>query len=381
VGIATQEKGLRERYAGKPEMVINYFREVAEEARTILAGLGFRSLDEIIGRTDLLRERDVKSAKGVKLDLRALFYEADNTRPRKFMAFRATQSTTESDKQNPQLSEQILLHSCRAVQNAKPLRLSYRIKNTDRAIGANLAGEIAARYGDEGLPDATIDLHFQGSAGQSFGAFVIAGMRLMLTGEANDYVGKGMSGGTIVICPLKEARFDWAANTIMGNTVLYGATGGTLFAAGQAGERFAVRNSGATAVIEGAGEHGCEYMTAGTVVILGEVGRNFAAGMTGGIAYVLDVNNTLSARCNQELVQLEVLNQESDARLVHSLIEQHYDLTGSHKARDLLWNWEIFKHQFWKVITQGARAVKQRAKMESLHPVPSEGKRVIAVAE
>jgi glutamate synthase domain-containing protein 3 len=235
---------------------------------------------------------------------------------------------------------------------------TFKIRNTDRTIGARLSGLIARRYGDAGLSDGAIDLTFIGSAGQSFGAFNIAGVRLILIGEANDYVGKGMGGGEIVIRPPDESQFDWSRNAIIGNTVMYGATGGSLFAAGRAGERFCVRNSGGIAVVEGVGDHGCEYMTAGAVVVLGEVGRNFAAGMTGGVAYVFDEHDDFQRRCNRELVEFSAL-AEHESGMVRALIERHHTTTRSHRASELLSAWDSSRHLFWKVVTQ-AEAARHR---------------------
>ncbi|MEW6126235.1 MAG: glutamate synthase large subunit [Acidobacteriota bacterium] len=377
VGIATQEQNLRERYAGKPEMVINYFLSLAEDVRVLLAELGFRSLDDIVGRADLLVEKtDVRLPKGVKLDLRALVANADesNTRPRRFIA---AHKRHEEDS----LEERMMLQASRAIFTGKPIQLSYKIKNTDRAVGARLAGEIAGIYGNAGMQDATVDIILRGSAGQSFGAFCASGMKLTVIGEANDYVAKGMGGGEIIIRPPAEASFDSSKNAIIGNTVLYGATGGTLFVAGRAGERFCVRNSGADAVVEGVGDHACEYMTAGTVVVLGEVGRNFAAGMTGGVAYVLDTDETFERRCNQEMVTLEALKSESDAQVVRALIQRHFELTGSLKSREVLWNWKNYRRQFWKVITQGAKLIEAQKKTESKGAAVQGSRRVFAAAE
>jgi glutamate synthase domain-containing protein 2/glutamate synthase domain-containing protein 1/glutamate synthase domain-containing protein 3 len=355
VGIASQSPHLREKFTGKPEMVIDFFLSVAEEAREILARLGFGSLDEITGRSDLLAEKtEHRIPKDVRLDLAPVLATVDETLPRRFIAPRADETGTS-------LNDKISKDARRALTHANRVALSYKIKNTDRAVGAKIAGEVARRFGNEGLAEGTIDLTFHGSAGQSFGAFNIAGVRLTLVGEANDYVGKGMGGGEIIIRPSDQSRFEWSKNAIIGNTVLYGATGGKLFAAGRAGERFAVRNSGATAVVEGVGDHGCEYMTAGIVVALGSVGRNFAAGMTGGTAYALDVEGSFPRNCNRELIALEQVTNESEARWLRSLIELHYEMTGSLLARKLVWQWESFRPLFWKVVTQGAQLAAAEA--------------------
>src|SRR5262249_10520970 len=248
------------------------------------------------------------------------------------------------------------------IKDGVPIAEDFEIRNTDRAIGARLAGAIARRYGDAGLADATIDLRFVGSAGQSFGAFNVAGLRMTLTGDANDYVGKGMAGGEIVIHPSSESNFDWSKNVIIGNTVMYGATGGTLFVAGRAGERFCVRNSGGSAVVEGVGDHGCEYMTAGVVVVLGETGRNFAAGMTGGAAFVFDELGTFGSKCNQELVELARIG-DHDSQMVRGLIERHHEFTGSPRAAEILSDWERARNLFWHVVTQ---AETERQKQNSI---------------
>jgi glutamate synthase domain-containing protein 3 len=267
----------------------------------------------------------------------------------------------------PALDERILRDVSRALKTGRRILLSYEIRNTDRTTGARLAGDIARRGGADTLAEGAIDIKFRGSAGQSFGAFLTPGLKLTLIGEANDYVGKGMAGGEIAIRPPDEARFDWSRNVIIGNTVMYGATGGSLFIAGRAGERFCVRNSGGNAVVEGIGDHGCEYMTAGSVVVLGEVGRNFAAGMTGGTAYVLDIDGSFESRCNQELVKLEVVNQRSDELIIRRLVTRHYEVTGSPRAREVFWNWAFFRPLFWKVITEA----EVRSHMEAPEIVPA----------
>ncbi len=350
VGIASQDRGLRERFAGKPEMVVNYFLSVAGEVREILARLGFRSLEEIIGRSELLVERtDLQLPKRVSLDLLPIITRVDpgGERPR--------QSTQRRNSEpGPSLGDRVSLETQKAVAEGRPIALDYQIRNTDRAVGARVAGEIARLHKSAGLRDRLIDIVFHGTAGQSFGAFTISGMRLTLAGEANDYVGKGMGGGEIIIRPPDGAQFAWSENVILGNTVMYGATGGSLFAAGRAGERFCVRNSGGIAVVEGVGDHGCEYMTGGTVVVLGETGRNFAAGMTGGVAYVLDEKSSFQRNCNHELVELRQVESRGDMQTLRVLIERHYELTGSPRAREVLWHFDSYRPLFWKVVTQGA---------------------------
>ncbi len=288
---------------------------------------------------------DVQSAP-TGIDLSRLLADPDptRTRPRRNLQARNDPPMVET------LDDWLLREAMRAVETGAALSLEHAIHNTDRAVGARLAGEIARCYGDEGLPPRTIVVRLYGSAGQSFGAFCIDGLHLLLVGEANDYVGKGMAGGEIVVRPPPTARWATNVNFIMGNTVLYGATGGTLFAAGRAGERFGVRNSGAVAVVEGVGDHGCEYMTGGTVVVLGMTGRNFGAGMTGGTAFVFDDQDTLPGRLNPELVQSARLTDESDAARLRELVRQHVDATESAWARSLLENWPQSLASFWKIM-------------------------------
>jgi glutamate synthase (ferredoxin) len=253
------------------------------------------------------------------------------------------------------LNEQIM-HDARGALAARgPVSLSYAVRNRDRSVGARLSGTIGQLYGDKGLPPATITISLRGSAGQSFGAFNAPGVELRLTGDANDYVGKGMAGGVIAIAPDQRGRYTWHENIIAGNTLLYGATGGELYAAGKVGERFAVRNSGALAVVEGVGDHGCEYMTGGTVVILGATGRNFGAGMTGGVAYVLDEEGALERRYNGQLVELHTLGARDEAR-VQELLRRHVSFTGSPRAAEVLARWEHYRGQFKAVMPRDAVA-------------------------
>ena len=355
VGIATQDPALRRKFSGDPEMVVRFFRSLAEDVRRLLADLGFRSLDEIVGRSDLLLSKnDLKLPRNVSVDLAPMLrrVDGDESTQRRFAGAPAGKPVASL--------QDVIEQACSGAirDGTTTLAKTFEIRNTDRAIGARQAGDLVRRYGREGLPDGTIDLTFVGSAGQSFGAFNVAGLRLTLIGEANDYVGKGMSGGEIVIRPPDTSRLEWSQNVIIGNTVMYGATGGSLFAAGLAGERFCVRNSGGIAVVEGVGDHGCEYMTAGAVVVLGEVGRNFAAGMTGGVAYVFDEQANFPNRCNRELVDLGALD-ENESAIVRSLVERHYERTASPRARDLLSAWENSHHLFWKVVTQ-AEAARHR---------------------
>ena len=347
VGVATQDPALRAKYPGTPEMVVNFMLGVANEVRAILANLGHQCLNDVIGRPELLELADLTEyPKAATLDLTEILSSADPTgeMPRYHLQER-------NNRVDIPLDDQILKDAETAIANKEPIQLSYPIRNTHRTVGAKLSGEIAFRYGDTPLPKETIRCYFTGSAGQSFGAFCISGIQLILTGEANDYVGKGMAGGELVIKPSSDARFKTHENTIIGNTVLYGATKGFLYAAGRAGERFCVRNSGATAVIEGVGDHGCEYMTGGTIVILGETGRNFGAGMTGGVGYVLDENQQFEKKINPQLIKLERITEKVDEDTLIGLTQKHLELTGSHHAEEILADWDAFLPLFWKVVT------------------------------
>ncbi|NJL34407.1 MAG: glutamate synthase subunit alpha, partial [Chloroflexaceae bacterium] len=321
------------------------FRYVAHEIRELLASLGLRSLEEAVGRTDLLRQRTTGVA------------EADALRLHKLLALPANfaqQEIRHAGERNPlpvgeTLNDRLLQDAQPALEGRGSVELNYTIRNCERTVGARLSGVIGQMYGDHGLPSDTIRINLRGSAGQSFGAFNAPGVSFHLIGEANDYVGKGMAGGTIAIHPSREAAYAWHENVIAGNTILYGATGGELYLAGRVGERFAVRNSGATVVVEGVGDHGCEYMTGGTAVILGSTGYNFGAGMTGGVAFVLDVEERLPIRYNRQLVQLDRLNQQDQERL-RELVQRHADLTGSPRAAEILANWAAYVPLFWRVM-------------------------------
>jgi len=345
VGIATQKPELRAKFTGTPEMVVNFFTLLAQDVRRILAELGFRKLEEIIGRVDLLEQRPVEDpSKALKLDLSPILYPVDPTwtRPR-FHTWKR------NDRKERPLDATILKDAKEALDGAGPVELFYKIRNVNRAVGTRVAGELARRNGDSGLPPGTIRCHFEGTAGQSFGAFCIRGLRLYLNGEANDYVGKGMGGGEIVIRPGVGAKFQSHENVIIGNTVMYGATGGFLYAAGVAGERFCVRNSGAIAVIEGVGDHGCEYMTGGVVAVLGETGRNFGAGMTGGLAYVMDEEQDFELKYNPQVVGLARVEVTEDIELLRNLIKSHLEFTKSKRAQAILDRWGHYLPLFWKV--------------------------------
>jgi glutamate synthase (ferredoxin) len=346
VGVATQQEHLRARFTGIPEQVVNFFYFVAEEVRSLLAHLGYRSLSEIIGRADILKVREgVKLAKTAALNLNCLTKLPDTKGDRSFLQHEAVHS-------NGSVLDDSLLADAeiqRALEQQGTVTQSLDIVNTDRTVGARLAGAIAKKYGNTGF-EGQITLKFQGSAGQSFGAFNLPGMTLILEGEANDYVGKGMHGGQIIIKPPAEASYDLAKNVIVGNTCLYGATGGVLFANGGAGERFGVRNSTGKAVIEGAGDHCCEYMTGGVIVVLGNVGRNVGAGMTGGLAYFLDEDKSFAAKVNPEIVKMQRVTTPAGEQQLKELIQAHAEHTGSPKAKAILENWSEYLPQFWQVV-------------------------------
>ncbi len=346
VGVATQDPELRKKFAGKPEHVINFFFFVAEDLRKIMAQLGFRTVDEMVGRVDcLVQRKDVRHWKAAGIDLSSVLY---NPPLPHHVGRRCTQK--QDHGLQDALDGVLIRQLARNIETREPVTLSLPITNVRRAVGTMLSGEIAKRWGSAGLPEDTIHLRFTGCAGQSFGAFLARGVTLTLEGEANDYVGKGLSGGRIIIYPPRTASFLAEENILIGNVCLYGATSGEAFFNGMAGERFAVRNSGATAVVEGVGDHGCEYMTNGVVVVLGRTGRNFAAGMTGGIAYVLDQAGDFPvAYCNRTEVDLEQVSNPEDIALLHRLISRHGELTGSAQAKWILQNWEAMLPKFIKV--------------------------------
>ena len=350
VGVATQRDDLRAKYFGKPEMVVAYLTHLAEDVREILAGLGYERLEDVIGRADLLKQRaPVEGRRHVGINLERVITPVD---PEGLEPHRSTQERNQ--RSDVVLDDEIIDDVKASIENRTPANRSYSIRNTDRTVGARLSGAIALRHGDPGLPDGTIELTFRGSAGQSFGAFLARGVRMHLVGEANDYVAKGMNGGEITIRPPDDAGFRDREAVLVGNTVLYGATGGNLFVAGSAGERFAVRNSGARAVVEGIGDHGCEYMTDGVVVILGSTGRNFGAGMSNGIAFVLDEEGDFRTRVNQELVGLEQVTTAESIELLEAMIRRHLELTGSRRAQQVLDDWRLYLPKFWRVMPKFA---------------------------
>jgi len=371
VGIATQDPELRKTFNGEPEFVQNFFRFIAEEVRELMATLGFRTLDQMIGRAECLDFEPAKEHwKAQGLDLAAVLYvpEVPDTAARR-----------NTCKQDPGLAgvidHQLIAAAKPALEHRAPVEIAMPIHNTDRTAGTMLGYEVTRRFGGAGLPDDTIRVSFTGSAGQSFGAFVPSGITLALEGEANDFVGKGLSGGRLIVRPPVTARFAAEENVIIGNVALYGATSGEALISGMAGERFAVRNSGAHAVVEGVGDHGCEYMTGGRVIVLGATGRNFAAGMSGGIAYVLDTDGSFALNCNIDMVDLERLDQPDEVALVWNLIARHVSMTGSAIGQRVLDGWPGTQRQFVAVMPRDFKRVKAaeaRARSESREPAFSD---------
>ena len=362
VGVATQNEELRKRFLGRSEYLVNFFTFLAQEIREIMAQLGVRHFDDLVGRTDLLEQRtDIKVSKTTHIDLSKLLYQPEEAK---------TNSIRNSHEQIHEISNvldtQLITRSHPAIENGMPVELDFAIKNTDRSVGAMLSGKIAKKYGAAGLQDNTIRCRFKGSAGQSFGSFLINGVTFILEGDTNDYVGKGLSGGRIIIVPPTGSTFVPEDNIIAGNTLLYGATSGEVYINGEVGERFCVRNSGATAVVEGVGDHCCEYMTGGRAVILGPTGRNFAAGMSGGIAYVWNPKGDFDYYCNMEMVELSLIEDMADNRELYRLIGNHYKFTHSPLAAKMLDNWQEYVGQFIKVIPIEYKKVLHDEQMEAL---------------
>ena len=374
VGIATQDETLRKRFTGTPEHVINYFFFVAEEVREIMAEMGVRSLNELIGQTDMLdTDEAIAHWKAKGLDFSKLFAKIDSR----------GEAVYRSQKQEHPivdiLDRKLIAQAQDALENKKPVTIETPITNIDRTAGAMLSGEVAKKYGHKGLAEDTISVRLSGTAGQSFGAFLARGVSFELVGEANDYVGKGLSGGRIAIYPPEESGIVPEKSIIVGNTVLYGAITGECYFRGVAGERFAVRNSGAFAVVEGSGDHCCEYMTGGCVVVLGETGRNFAAGMSGGIAYVLNENDAFEAKCNMSMVELENIDSimtndlsdlrdnmsGNDAERLYKLLENHARYTNSAKAKTILADWDNWLPKFVKVMPSEYRRALKELEVES----------------
>ena len=361
MGIATQDPELRKNFKGKPEHIINFLTFIAQEVREYMAKLGFRTMNEMVGRVDMLETKQaINHWKAKGLDLSAILYKP--YMPKRIKSYCVKPQDHGLDKA---IDYKLIQMTQKAVQDKTKVTANLEIKNVNRSVGTMLSGTIAKKYGAKGLPEDTIVLNFKGSAGQSFGAFGINGLTLMLEGDANDYVGKGLSGAKIIIKTPSKATFVAEKNIIAGNTILYGATSGKIFVNGTVGERFAVRNSGAIAVVEGVGEHGCEYMTGGRVVIIGQTGRNFAAGMSGGIAYVLDEDNTFDRKCNMEMVEISQMADEDDVNTVYSLIQEHYKYTDSAKAKKILEKWDIYKTKFKRVIPTAYKLILEQIKLEA----------------
>jgi glutamate synthase (NADPH/NADH) large chain len=398
VGVATQDPVLRARFTGQPEHVINFFFFVAEELREIMAEMGFRTLNEMIGRVDRLDMRPALDHwKAHNVDLTKILYAAPA---------QAAKGLWNMDRQDhglgKALDNTLIADAKAALEAGKPVQGEYQVRNINRTVGAMLSGEVAKRYGHAGLPEDTIQLKFLGTAGQSFGAFAARGVSLELSGDGNDYVGKGLSGGRVVVRQPQGSKRDPTTNIIVGNTVLYGAIAGEAYFQGCAGERFAVRNSGAVAVVEGVGDHGCEYMTGGVVVVLGETGRNFAAGMSGGVAYVYDPEGRFRSLCNTAMVELEPVGAAPassagdealrpaqrapsvenngmgdmlrfDAERLRILVERHQLYTGSKRAAELLANWDQALASFVKVMpTDYRRALLDMQAQRKAAPVAAE---------
>ena len=370
VGIATQNPTLRAKFRGQVEHVVNFFQFIAQEVRELMARLGFRTIDEMIGRSDLLDMRQaIDHYKARGLDFSKIFYRPDMGPE---VAVRRVREQDHGIAQT--LDVTTLIPACQpALERGDPVELRLPIRNVNRTVGTILGSELTRRHGGSGLPDDTIKLHFTGSAGQSFGAFVPRGISLSLEGDSNDYVGKGLSGGKIIVYPPRTASFVPEDNVLIGNVALYGATSGRAFFRGRAGERFCVRNSGAHAVVEGTGDHCCEYMTGGAAVIIGRTGRNFAAGMSGGVAFVLDEAGDFRRRCNIEMVDLEPLDETEDIELVRDLLIQHAGYTGSTVAARLLSDWDDAVGKFVKVMPRDYRRVlEERKKVEAEVPLATE---------
>ena len=364
VGVATQNEELRKRFHGRADYLVHFFNFLAEEVREALAEMGFTKLDDIIGRTDLIEVKQAQTSQGAKsslLDFSRLTYQ-----PKEAATNALRYTCTAPHPVGEVLDRRILQQAEAAIESGRELFLDYAIANTDRSVGAMLSGAIARRHGAEGLPEHTLNIRFKGSAGQSFGAFLVSGVNFRLEGEANDYVGKGLSGGRISVMPPVRSTFVAENNTIVGNTLLYGATSGELYINGRAGERFAVRNSGAIAVVEGVGDHCCEYMTGGRVVVLGRTGRNFAAGMSGGVAYVWNPEGDFDYYCNMEMVELSLLEESAARKELLELIRKHYHYTGSQLAGRMLDNWERYADSFIQVTPIEYKKVLQEEQMRKL---------------
>ena len=359
LGVTTQDPKLRAHFIGKYEYLVNYFTFLAQEVREYLAEMGYTKLEDIVGHTELILKKEAKDKKTATLDFSRMLNKEQNS----CSLYHTVDQRHELDNV---LDQQIIRASQAAIERQEEVNLDYAIKNTDRACGTMLSGLIASKYGEAGLPENTINIKFKGSAGQSFGAFLVNGVNFKLEGETNDYFGKGLSGGRISILPPTRSNFAAEDNIIAGNTGLYGATSGELYVNGKVGERFGVRNSGAIAVIEGAGDHCCEYMTGGRVVVLGETGRNFAAGMSGGVAYVWDKNHNFDYFCNMDMVEINLVEDSRFRKELHELIRQHYLYTGSKLARTMLDDWNRYVEDFIQVVPIEYKRVLQEEQVKKL---------------
>ena len=359
VGIATQREDLRAKFDGKVEHLVNYFNFLAQDLREIMAELGFRTVDEMVGQSQFLqKKKEGLHWKAASVDLAPVFYKFPTNDLPEYCTIKQDHGIDDV------LDRRLIKYSHLALKDGISINSIFSIKNTDRAVGAMLSNEISKKFGRDGLPDDSISFRFKGSAGQSFGAFAAKGLTFTVEGDTNDYFGKGLSGGKIIVIPDRNSNFEPSENIIVGNVGLYGATSGEVFIRGKAGERFAVRNSGVTAVVEGVGAHGCEYMTGGKVIILGDIGRNFAAGMSGGVAYLLDPSDELDRFCNTEMVFLEQPDSD-DMEELRSLVRAHFRFTGSMKALEILNNWEDMESNFIKVMPKEYKAVLEKRKAES----------------
>jgi glutamate synthase (ferredoxin) len=358
VGIATQDPELRKKFEGKPEHVVNFMMFIAQELREYMAQLGFRTVAEMVGHVECLDADDaIAHWKASHIDLSQILKRAEAAPDEPLHCVEAQDHGLDKA-----LDRQLVALCADAIEHRRPIEVRMPIHNTNRTVGTLLSSEVSRRWGEDGLPPYTVQVHLEGSAGQSFGAFLAPGVALFLEGDANDYCGKGLSGGFLAIRPPRAATFAAEENMIIGNVALYGATGGEAFFRGLAGERFAVRNSGATSVVEGVGDHGCEYMTRGLVVVLGKTGRNFAAGMSGGVAYVLDEDGSFAPRCNTSMVELSTVADQRELKQLHALIVRHQQYTDSAVALRVLGNWDEFAAKFVKVLPTEYRRV-----LESQH--------------
>ena len=367
VGVATQDPELRKLFTGKPEDVVTFFEFLAEDLREIMASLGFRTINEMVGHSEILRMRnDLPFWKLKDIDLGAVLYQEHV--PENVGVYKQI----EQDHELEEVMDLRLLSAAKGgLYDGKKVSKQFSIKNTDRAVGAILSHELSKLHLSKGLEDGSIHFKFSGSAGQSFGAFLAKGIHFEVEGESNDYFGKGLSGGQLTVYPPKASTIKADENIIIGNVAFYGATSGTSFINGMAGERFCVRNSGVTVVVEGVGDHACEYMTGGRVLILGETGYNFAAGMSGGIAYVLDEDKSFESKCNKAMVGLEKLTDEKEIQFVKALVQSHLEYTGSSKAKSLLDNWsqsekdivKIIPHDYKRVLEQSAEENIEKSKV------------------